>query len=71
MLIILFCLKTLSSKAPKFKVNNRVRITRYKNNFCKHYTFVNITHYNGQKKYLLSIVLETNTWTYKIKNLNG
>ena len=25
-------------KAPKFKVNDRVRITKYKNIFSKHYT---------------------------------
>ena len=42
MLIILLRLKTLSqnieSKVPKFKVNDRVRITKYKNILRKDYT---------------------------------
>ena len=37
-----------NSKAPKFKVNNRVIITKYKNIFSKGQT--------GQKKYLLLIL---------------
>ena len=27
-----------NSKTPKFNVNNRIRIIKYKNNFCKRYT---------------------------------
>ena len=37
-------------KAPKFKANGRVRITKYKNIFIK------VTLKIGQKKYLLSIL---------------
>ena len=40
MLIILFRLKKLRQilKVPKFKVNDRMRITKYKNIFTKGYT---------------------------------
>ena len=37
-------------KAPKFKVNDRVRITKYKN------IFVKVTLNIGQEKYLLLIL---------------
>ena len=37
-------------KTPKFKVNDRVRMIRYKNIFCK------VTLKIGQEKYLLSIL---------------
>ena len=40
-----------SHKAPKSKVNNRVRITKYKNIFLK------VTPKIGQDKYLLSTLL--------------
>ena len=52
-------------KAPKFKVNDRVRITNYKNVFSKGYTE------NWWKGiFIIDSVLKTNPWTYKIKNLN-
>ena len=53
-------------KAPKFKVNDRVRITKYKNIFSKDYT-------ENWSRVLLFIdsVLKTNPYTYKIKDLNG
>ena len=53
-------------KAPKFKVNDRVRITKYKNIFGKDYT-------ENWSRVLLFIdsVLKTNPYTYKIKDLNG
>ena len=40
MLIILLSLKKIETnhKAPKFTVNDRVRITKYKNIFSKGYT---------------------------------
>ena len=54
------------SKAPRFKVNDRVRITKYKNIFSKGYTE------NWSREILfINSVLETNPWTYKIKDLNG
>ena len=43
-------------KAPKFKVNDRVRITKYKNIL---------------RIFIIDSVLKTNPWTYKIKDLNG
>ena len=56
----------VNSKAPKFKVNDWVRITKYKNIFIKSYT-------ENWSEEILSIqsLLKTNTQTYKIKDLNG
>ena len=53
-------------KAPKFKVNDRVRITKYKNIFSKDYT-------ENWTRVILFIdsVLKTNPYTYKIKDLIG
>ena len=67
MLIILLQLKTLSQilkLLPKFQVDNRVRITKYKNIFTKGYTA------NWSRKiFITDSVLKTNPWTYKIKHL--
>ena len=53
-------------KAPKFKVNDRVRITKHKNIFSKGYTE------NWLREiFVINSVLKTNPWTYKIKDLNG
>ena len=53
-------------KAPKFKVNDRVRITTYKNIFSKGYT----ENWSG-KTFTINFVLKTNPWAYKIRDLNG
>ena len=53
-------------KAPKFKVNDRVRITKCKHIFSKGYT-----ENWAREIFLTDSVLKTNTWTYKLKNLNG
>ena len=54
-----------SHKAPKFKVGDRVRITKYKNIFSKSYTE------NWSKEiFVIESVLKTNLWTYKTKDLN-
>ena len=56
-----------NSKAPKLKVNDRVRITKYKNICRKDYTE------NWLRETLSTIVdaiLETNPRTTKIANLN-
>ena len=58
-------LKT-NPKVPKFKVINRVRITKYKNIFSKGYT-----ENWSREVFIIVSVLETNPWTYKIKELNG
>ena len=53
-------------KAPKFKVNDRVRINKYKNIFSKCYTD------NWSREiFITNFVLKTNHWTCKIKDLNG
>ena len=52
-------------KAPKFKVNDRVRITKYKNIFSKGYT----EHWS-REIFIIDFVLKGNSWTYKTKNLN-
>ena len=53
-------------KAPKFKVNDRVRITKYENIFGKSY----IEHW-PREIFTIDSVLKTNPWTCKIKDLNG
>ena len=53
-------------KAPKFKVNDRVRITKYKNIFSKSY------NENGSREIFINdSVLKTTSWTYKLRDLNG
>ena len=49
-----------------FKVNDRVGITNYKTLFSKCYT----ESWSGET-FIIDSVLKTNTWTYKIKDLNG
>ena len=53
-------------KAPKFKVNDRVRITKYKNIFSKGYS-----ESWSKEIFIINSVLKTNPWTYKTKDLNG
>ena len=53
-------------KAPKFKVNGRVRIIMYKSIFSKGYT-----ENWSREMFITDSVLETNPWTYKMKDLNG
>ena len=52
-------------KAPKFKVNDRLRITKYENIFSKGYT----KNWSRQI-FIINSVLKTNSWTCKIKDLN-
>ena len=55
-----------SLKAPKFKVNDRVRITKYRSILRKVYTG------NGSREiFLMDFVLKSSPWTYKIKDING
>ena len=51
-------------KAPKFKVNNRVRTTKYKN-------VVRVTENWSREMFIINSILKTNPWTYRIKDLNG
>ena len=68
MLIILHLLKNIevNPKTPKFKVCNRVRITKYKNTITKG----NTKHWSKQM-FFIDSVLKTNPWAYKIRDLNG
>ena len=52
-------------KAPEFKVNDIVRNTKYKNIFSKGYT-----ESWSIEIFVTDSVLKTNSWTYKIKDLN-
>ena len=52
-------------KAPKYKVNYRVRVTKYKNIFRKGYT-----ENWSRKVFTIDFGLKTNLWTYKIKDLH-
>ena len=54
-----------NNKAPKLKVNDRVRITRSEKIFSKSYT-----ENWSRRIFVTDIVLKTNHWTYKIKDLN-
>ena len=55
-----------NSKAPELTVNDRVKITKYKNICNKGYTK------NWLRKiFIIDSVLKTNLRTYKIKYLNG
>ena len=54
------------SKAPKIKVNGRVRITKYKNIFSRVYT-----ENWSRDLFIIDSALKTNPWTYKLKDLNG
>ena len=56
----------MNSKAPKFKVNDRVRITKYKNVFIKGYT-----ENWSEEILIIESLLKTNPQTYKIKDLKG
>ena len=55
-----------NSKVPKFEVNERVRITKYKNIFSKGYTE------NWLREiFIIDYVLKPNRWTCKTMDLNG
>ena len=47
-----------NSKAPKFKVNDRVKITKYMNIFSKDYT-ENLS----REIFIINFVLKSNPWT--------
>ena len=53
-------------KTTRFKVNDRVRITKYKNIFSKGYT-----ENWSRETFIIDSVLKTNPWTCKTKYLNG
>ena len=53
-------------KVPKFKVNDKVIITKYNNVFSKGYT-----ESWSRIIFIIDSVLNTNPWTYTSKDLNG
>ena len=55
-----------SHKAPKLRVDNRVRVTKHKNIFSR-YCIKNLS----KKTFVIDSVLKTNKWTNNIKDLNG
>ena len=65
-LIILILVKKLISnpKAPKLKVDDRVRITKFKNIFRKDYA-----ENWSRKMFINDSMLKTNPWTYKTKGV--
>ena len=55
-----------NTKTPKFKVDDRVRITKYKDILSKVYT-----ENWSREIFIINSVLKTNSWACKIKDLNG
>ena len=53
-------------KASKSKVNDRVRIFKYKNIFSTCYT-----ENWSREIFIIDSILKANPWTYRIKDLNG
>ena len=58
--------KEMNNKDPKFKVGDRVRISKYKNIFVKGYM-----HNWIEEVFVIKKVKNTVTWTYVINDLNG
>ena len=55
-----------SHKAPKFKIDDKVKITKNKNISSKGYTK------NWSREiFVIDSILKTDPWTYKIKELKG
>ena len=58
--------KEINNKDPKFKVGDRVRISKYKNIFAKVYT-----PNWSEEAFVIKEVKNTVPWTYVINDLNG
>ena len=58
--------KETNDKDPKFKVGDRVRISKYKNIFAKGYT-----PNWSEEIFVIKKVKNTVPWTYVINDLNG
>ena len=54
-----------NKKGPKFKVNDHVRISKYKNIFSKGYVP------NWSEIFIVNEIKNTVPWTYTINDLNG
>ena len=58
--------KEINDKDPKFKVDDRVKISKYKNSFSRGYTpnwFEDV--------FVVNEIKNTVPWTYMINDLNG
>ena len=58
--------KEINNKDPKFKVGDRVRISKYKNIFAKGYT-----PNWSEEVFVIKKVKNTVPWNYVINDLNG
>ena len=58
--------KEISNKDPKFKVGDRVRISKYKNIFAKRY----MPNWS-EEIFVIKKIKNTVPWTYVINDLNG
>ena len=58
--------KEINDKDPKFKINDYVRISKYKNIFAKGYT-----PNWSEEVFVIKKVKNTVPWTYVINDLNG
>ena len=58
--------KKINKKAPKFKVGDIIRISKYKNNFAKAY----VPNWS-EKVFVIKKVKNTVPWTYVISDLKG
>ena len=58
-------IKTNSKALFKFKVTDRVRITKYKITFSKLYN-----ENQSREIFIIDFVLKANPWTYKIRDIN-
>ena len=58
--------KEIKNKDPKFKVSDRIRISKYKNIFAKGYT----SNWS-EEVFVIKKVKNTVPWTYVINDLNG
>ena len=55
-----------NEKNPKFKVSDRVRISKYKNIFAKGYIQI-----WSEEVFVVSKIKDTVPWTYAISDING
>ena len=58
--------KKINNKDPKFKVGDRVKISKYKNVFAKGY----VPNWS-EEVFVVNKIKNSTTWTYEINDLNG
>ena len=66
MVLMLNIMKIKIKKNPKFKVGDRVRISKYKNIFAKGY----VPNWS-EEVFIVNEIKNTVPWTYTINDLNG